>query len=103
MICRKDIPPAGLKAEWEAGFRSISRSPIVRLEQVFATHKFTKMILPPHIETMLAGLRTRRDVPESLFEMFEALKSLDAELPLEERWYRWEAAIDELRRYVRRG
>ena len=61
------------------------------------------MVLPPHIEPMLAGLRNRRDVPASLFETFEALKSLDPDLSLQERWYRWETALAELRKYTRGG
>ena len=58
------------------------------------------MTLPPHIASMLAGLRNRAEVPATLFETFEALKSLDPGLPLDERWYRWEAAMDELRRML---
>jgi len=59
------------------------------------------MNLPPYIKEILARLRARRDVPESLFELFERLKSIDPSAPATERRDRWEAAIEELRRYWR--
>ncbi|MBV9827755.1 MAG: hypothetical protein JO001_19150 [Alphaproteobacteria bacterium] len=59
------------------------------------------MNLPPHIQDILARLRGRDDVPESLFELFEGLKSIDPSAPTTERRDRWEAAIEELRRYWR--
>jgi hypothetical protein len=59
------------------------------------------MQLPPHIIGWLDQLRRTRGVPETLFERFEALKTLDPDLSIDERCYRWETALAELRRYLR--
>ena len=45
--------------------------------QAIATNNSIGMNLPPHIQEILAGLRDRGDVPESLFELFDGLKSID--------------------------